>query len=66
MTRKRALSIFGALNWVPKWYRSDGRYNAAEAAETFVRALTQGVAASAGRLFGQAGTGRRPGSLASV
>jgi len=39
-------AIFGALNWVPKWYRSDGRYDPAESAETFVRVLTQGIAAA--------------------
>jgi TetR/AcrR family transcriptional regulator, cholesterol catabolism regulator len=39
-------AIFGALNWVPKWYRADGRYDASESAETFMRVLTQGIAAS--------------------
>jgi TetR/AcrR family transcriptional regulator len=37
-------AIFGALNWVPKWYRFDGRHDAAESAEIFVRVLTQGIA----------------------
>jgi len=38
-------AVFGALNWVPKWYKSDGRYDAAESAETFVELVTRGVAA---------------------
>jgi AcrR family transcriptional regulator len=37
-------AIFGALNWVPKWYKFDGRYDAAESADTFVHVLTQGIA----------------------
>lgn len=40
-------AIFGALNWVPKWYRADGRYDAAESADTFARVLTQGISAAA-------------------
>jgi AcrR family transcriptional regulator len=38
-------AIFGALNWVPKWYKFDGRHDVAESAETFVGVLTQGIAA---------------------
>jgi AcrR family transcriptional regulator len=37
-------AIFGALNWVPKWYKFDGRHDVAESAETFVRVLTEGIA----------------------
>jgi TetR/AcrR family transcriptional regulator, cholesterol catabolism regulator len=37
-------AIFGALNWVPKWYKADGRYDPAESAETFVRVFTAGMA----------------------
>ena len=54
-------AIFGALNWVPKWYRTDGRYDAAESAETFACVLTQGVAAS-----GAERAVRHPRSLKSV
>jgi len=36
-------AIFGALNWVPKWYRDDGKFDVAETADTFVRVLTQGI-----------------------
>ena len=37
-------AVFGALNWVPKWYKFDGRYDAAETAATFVDVLTRGMA----------------------
>jgi AcrR family transcriptional regulator len=40
-------AIFGALNWVPKWYRSDGRYDAVESAETFLGVFTHGLGGSA-------------------
>jgi AcrR family transcriptional regulator len=36
--------IFGALNWVPKWYKFDGRHDATDTAETFVKTLTEGIA----------------------
>ncbi len=36
-------AIFGALNWVPKWYKFDGRHGADETADTFVNVLTQGL-----------------------
>jgi TetR/AcrR family transcriptional regulator, cholesterol catabolism regulator len=39
-------AIFGALNWVPKWFKFDGRHDVAETAETFVRVLTQGIASA--------------------
>jgi AcrR family transcriptional regulator len=38
-------AIFGALNWVPKWYRDDGKFDVVETADTFVRVLTQGISA---------------------
>lgn len=38
-------ALFGAINWVPKWYREDGEWSAAYVAETLTHLITRGLAA---------------------
>jgi TetR/AcrR family transcriptional regulator len=38
-------ALFGAINWVPKWYRPDGEWSAAYIAETLVDLITRSIAA---------------------
>ena len=38
-------ALFGAINWVPKWYRSDGEFSATEIADALVDLITTGIAA---------------------
>lgn len=38
-------ALFGAVNWVPKWYRADGEWSAAELSHSLVDLITRGIAA---------------------
>lgn len=40
-------ALFGAVNWVPKWYRADGDWSAAELSQSLVDLITRGIAAQA-------------------
>src|SRR4029078_9618766 len=39
-------ALFGAINWVPKWYRPDGEWSAAYVARTLVDLITRSIAAN--------------------
>lgn len=39
-------AVFGAINWVPKWYREDGEWSAEYVADNLVEQITRGLAAS--------------------
>jgi TetR/AcrR family transcriptional regulator len=39
-------AVFGAINWVPKWYREDGDWSAGYVADNLVEQITRGLAAS--------------------
>jgi AcrR family transcriptional regulator len=36
--------LFGAMNWVPRWHKEDGKYSIEDVADTFMDMLTQGIA----------------------
>lgn len=36
--------LFGAMNWVPRWHKDDGKYSIEDVADTFMGMLTQGIA----------------------
>lgn len=36
--------LFGALNWVPRWYSDNGKMSVAEVVDTFLDMLTTGIA----------------------
>ena len=36
--------LFGALNWVPRWYNEDGKLSIEDIADNFMDILTQGIA----------------------
>lgn len=38
--------LFGALNWVPHWYREDGKLSIQEVVDSFMDLLTRGIATS--------------------
>lgn len=38
-------ALLGAVSWVPKWYRDDGEWTAAQVAESLVGLITRGIAA---------------------
>jgi len=38
-------ALLGAINWVPKWYRADGEWSAAQVAESLVNLITRSLAA---------------------
>jgi TetR/AcrR family transcriptional regulator len=38
-------ALLGAINWVPKWYRDDGEWSAAQVSESLVSLLTRSIAA---------------------
>jgi TetR/AcrR family transcriptional regulator len=38
-------SILGAVNWVPKWYRADGEWSAAEVADALLAIVARSIAA---------------------
>lgn len=38
-------ALFGAINWVPKWYREDGEWSATYVAEALVNLITRSIAA---------------------
>lgn len=38
-------ALLGAVNWVPKWYRDDGEWSAAQVAESLVDMITGSIAA---------------------
>lgn len=38
-------ALFGAINWVPKWYREDGEWSADYVAEMLMHQITRGIAA---------------------
>ena len=36
--------LFGALNWVPRWYKESGKFSVTEVADSFVDMLANGIA----------------------
>jgi AcrR family transcriptional regulator len=36
--------LFGAMNWVPRWFRSDGKYSVEQVADAFVDMMVNGIA----------------------
>src|SRR6266542_4492616 len=40
-------ALLGAINWVPKWYRDDGEWTAAQVSESLVNLVTRSIAAYA-------------------
>ena len=38
-------ALLGAINWVPKWYRDDGEWTAAQVSESLVNLVTRSIAA---------------------
>ena len=36
--------LFGAMNWVPRWHKEDGKYSIEDVADSFMNMLTQGIA----------------------
>jgi TetR/AcrR family transcriptional regulator len=38
-------ALMGAVNWVPKWYRSDGEWSAGQISDSLVEIITRGIAA---------------------
>ena len=38
-------ALFGAINWVPKWYREDGEWSAAHVADSMVDMITRNLVA---------------------
>jgi len=56
-------AIFGAINWVPKWYRRDGELSADEVVESLVTFITRSIEARPGVPGGE----KRPGGgLSSI
>ena len=53
-------ALLGAVNWVPKWYRDDGEWTAAQVSESLVNLITRGIAAHPDehRVEGRDGDGR--------
>lgn len=43
------LTILGAMNWIPRWYRPDGERSPAAIAETFASILVRGLGSSNNR-----------------
>jgi AcrR family transcriptional regulator len=37
--------LFGALNWVPRWYSEEGKFSIQEVADNFIEMITSGIAA---------------------
>ena len=50
-------ALLGAINWVPKWYRDDGEWTAAQVAESLVDLIIRSIAAHPGSRRVEAGTG---------
>jgi TetR/AcrR family transcriptional regulator len=48
-------ALLGAINWVPKWYRSEGEWSAAAVAEALVAMITRGIAARPERTLAMPG-----------
>lgn len=40
-------AIMGAVNWVPKWYRADGEWSAAEVADALLAIVARSIAVNA-------------------
>lgn len=38
--------LFGMLNWVPQWYKADGKFSIDEVVDTFMNTLIHGIAAA--------------------
>jgi AcrR family transcriptional regulator len=36
--------LFGAMNWVPRWHKEDGKYSIEDVADSFMDMFTQGIA----------------------
>lgn len=36
--------LFGAMNWVPRWHKEDGKYSIEDVADSFMNMFTQGIA----------------------
>jgi TetR/AcrR family transcriptional regulator len=45
-----SFAIFGAVNWVPKWYRAGGDWSAEEVAEWLLAVVTRSIAAEPHRI----------------
>ena len=45
-----SFAIFGAVNWVPKWYRAGGEWSAEEVAEWLLAVVTRSIAAEPNRI----------------
>jgi TetR/AcrR family transcriptional regulator len=43
-------ALLGAINWVPKWYRDDGEWTAAQLSESLVNLITRSIAAHPDRV----------------
>jgi TetR/AcrR family transcriptional regulator len=54
-------ALLGAINWVPKWYRDDGEWTAAQVSESLVNLITRSIVAhpDGHRAGGRSGGGRR-------
>lgn len=55
-------TLLGAINWVPKWYRDDGKWSTAEVAESLVDLVIRSIAAQPGlqRVHGRPGSRTQP------
>lgn len=61
--------LFGALNWVPRWYRPEGRHSVDDIAQAYMDILIDGVRAPPGtplRRGQQTPLAKSPASLAST
>jgi TetR/AcrR family transcriptional regulator len=45
-----SFAMFGAVNWVPKWYRAGGEWSAEEVAEWLLAVVTRSIAAAPHRI----------------
>jgi TetR/AcrR family transcriptional regulator len=61
-------ALLGAINWVPQWYRDDGKWSAAQVAESLVNLIARSIAAHPDslRVEGRAGSPRQPINLQRV
>ena len=44
--------LFGALNWVPRWFKEGGKYDIQHVADTYMDTLISGIATAAGQASG--------------
>lgn len=57
--------LFGALNWVPRWYRAEGRLSVDQIADGFFEMITCGIAVSS-PARGTGRRGHRPGQAGAT